>query len=320
MSHGIMKNDTMFSVKERPWHGLGTVLENAPSVKEAIILAGLNWEVEKRPIKTDEENSLVIPGKQAIVRKDINSVLGVVGTNYKPLQNSEAFDWFEPFVENGLATLETAGSLYDGKRVFILAKLALDNLDIMNEDPIESFILLSNAHDGSMAVRVGFTPIRVVCNNTLSCAHNSDASKLIRVHHTGDVNQILIELRETMDLVNQQFISTAEYYRKLARKDINASDLAKYVKQVFNRKSLEATLNETPDMLDEEQSRKQLIARIEEIFETKEKYHTAWNAYNAVNTYLVHERGRTLDAMYNSTWFGMNKQFDRKALQLAAKL
>ena len=318
MAHGILENDTMFSVKERPWHGLGTVVENAPSIKEAIKLAGLDWNVELRPLCTNENESIAITSHQAVVKEDTTSVLGIVGNQYKPLQNSEAFEFFEPFIDNDMATLETAGSLFNGKKVFILAKINCGFSDVAQDDFIENFVLLSNSHDGSQAIRVGFTPIRVVCNNTLSSAISSDASKLIRVRHMGNVVSNLEDLRETMDLVNKQFLATVEQYRELTKKDINSNDLRKYIKQCFSWKPLEQMIKEYDEHIEIEETRSKLINRIEEIFEL-EPAHKVWNAYNAVNSYLNHERGKTLESRYNSTWFGVNKKCDMNALKLALR-
>ena len=170
---------------------------------------------------------------RAVRRTSDSKVLGVVGPRYAPLQNQDAFDWFQPFLDAKEAALHTAGSLRGGSRIWVLAKLNRDPLVIAQGDEVEKFILLSHGHDGSLAVRAGFTPIRVVCQNTLSMAHGSDASKLIRVKHTKDVLENLANIREVMDLANAEFEATAEQYRLLARKSINQADLRKYVKRVL---------------------------------------------------------------------------------------
>lgn len=317
MGHGIQEKDTMFSVKEKPWHGLGKVVEEAPSVKEAIQLAGLDWTVRLAPICSLENNPQFIDTHQAVMRNDDNSVLGVVGNSYTPLQNIDAFDWFEPFVESGLVKLETAGSLFNGKKVFILANTNMDN-DVVADDTVQSYILLSNSHDGSSAVRVGFTPIRVVCNNTLTAAHNSDLSKLIRVRHSSSVKENLQLVRDVMDTVNGQFLATIEQYQELAKRDIVQSDLERYVKQVFSVKKLEDVIKDYEEREQAESVSKQRLERIQYYFDL-EKDHKVWNMYNAVNSYLNHDRGRTLETRYNSTWFGENKLTDKRALELAIK-
>lgn len=318
MGHGILENDGLMYVGERPWHGLGTAFKRGeePSIAEAIVAAKLDWEVELQPIQTI--TGIQLGNQRAIIRKDINSCLGVLTESYKPLQNAEAFNFFQEWIDNDLATIETAGSLLNGRRVFILAKMNAENIAVSDEDQIEKYVLLSNSHDGSTALRVGFVPIRVVCNNTLNAAEMSDASSLIRVYHKGDVKESLNELQKTMDLVNQKFAMTEEQYKYLATRNVSVSDLAKYVKDVFSTKSINSIINEKEQMEQEEieAGRKRLIARIEEIFEL-EPVHNAWTMYNSVNSYLNHERGKTLDNRYNSMWFGNNKRYDERAFNLA---
>lgn len=310
MSHAV---ESMFSVKERPWHGLGTILTEAPSIQEGIIYAGLDWEVKTEKLKT--ETGIDVTTKNAVVRQDNQSILGVVGNQYKPLQNKDAFNFFEPFIENNMATLETAGSLYNGAIVFILAKINSDNIVVNDEDQIEKYILLSNSHDGSQALRIGYTPIRVVCNNTLQMATTSDKSQLIRLTHRKDIISNMEDLRATMDLINQQFIATEEQYKELAKKDINGLDLHRYVRKVFSQKKLEALLDEEKQE-ELETGRKKIIARVEEIFQAEPK-HNAWTLYNAVNYYLNHERGKNLESRYSQLWFGYAKHIDKKAFELA---
>lgn len=312
MSHAV---ESMFSVKERPWHGLGTILTEAPSIQEGIIYAGLDWEVKTEKLKT--ETGIDVTTKNAVVRQDNQSVLGIVGNQYKPLQNKDAFNFFEPFIENDMATLETAGSLYNGAIVFILAKINSDNIVVNDEDQVEKYILLSNSHDGSQALRIGYTPIRVVCNNTLQMATTSDKSQLIRLTHRKDIISNMEDLRATMDLINQQFIATEEQYKELAKKDINGLDLHRYVRKVFSQKKLEALLDEEKQE-ELETGRKKIIARVEEIFQAEPK-HNAWTLYNAVNYYLNHERGKNLESRYSQLWFGYTKHIDKKAFELALK-
>jgi len=163
MAHEI---ESMVYVGETPWHGLGKKIPESKklSICEAIAAAGLDWKVEKRHLFTEYCG---IPSHFAVCRSTDNQVLGLVGLDYTPLQNSEAFSWFQPFLDTQMATIETAGSLKSGQKVWVLAKI-LDSQGSLNGDRVDHYILLSNAHDGSIPVRVGFTPIRVVCNNTLT--------------------------------------------------------------------------------------------------------------------------------------------------------
>ena len=316
---GFGEQDGSFTVGEKnPWHQLGKHFDTAPSVAEGIKAAGLDYNIELKDLQTVD--GISVPQK-AVVRTDINKSLGVVSKSYNILQNTDAFSFFEPFVENGLATLESAGSLYNGRKVFVLAKIAGDDMEITPGDRVEKYILLSNSHDGGSAVRVGFTSIRVVCSNTLTMAHNNKQSQLIRVYHTKKVQQTIEEIRMTMDLVNQQFITTEERYKELAKMPMNVSDFKRYIKAVTSKESLEKLLEEpsnfSPEEVEEERNR--LIKRVEEVFEL-EPVHNRWTAYNAVNYYINHERSRSVEARYNSLWFGDAAKLDQRALVLAEKI
>ena len=221
--------ETMAYFGQLPWHGLGTPLgeDDLYDWPSASAKAGLNWEAELVPLVTADTQAKV--EHRAVRRKTDGRVLGVVGPRYAVLQNQDAFQWFEPFLEAREAALHTAGSLRHGSRIWVLAKLNREPLIVAPGDEVEKYLLLSHSHDGSLAVRVGFTPVRVVCANTLAMAHGADASKLLRVKHTRDVHENLANIREIINLANAEFQATAEQYRLLARKSINQEDLERYV-------------------------------------------------------------------------------------------
>jgi hypothetical protein len=191
--------ETMAYFGQLPWHGLGTALGESDLYDwpSAGVKAGLNWEAELVLLVTADTGAKV--EHRAVRRKSGGRVLGVVGPRYAILQNEDAFRWFEPFLEAKEAALHTAGSLRNGSRIWVLAKLNRDPLVIAQGDEVEKFLLLSHGHDGSLAVRVGFTPVRVVCANTLAMAHGADASKLLRVKHTKDVHDNLSNIREVIN-------------------------------------------------------------------------------------------------------------------------
>lgn len=193
--------------------------------------------MELRYLFTDDrhKNRLGIVDRYAVCRKVDDSVLGIVGPDYTPLQNNEAFAWFHPFLDAGGVTIETAGSLKGGTIVWVLARIEAGELHVSEKDKIAHYVLLSNSHDGSLSVRVGFTPpVRVVCNNTLSLARESEASKLLRVKHTVRVIENLEYIREIMDLAHKEFYATVRQYQALRQKQISHDDLAKYVRVVFD--------------------------------------------------------------------------------------
>lgn len=292
---------------------IGKDVSASDSIKQAIQMAGLDWSVELEQLKGSITGKLV--DKNAVLRLDTQEHLGVVGEQYTPLQNTEAFNFFEPFIEQGHVRLETAGCFYGGRKIFVLGKIDMEDLEIQRDDTVQSYILFSNSHDGSTAVRIGFTPIRVWCTNTLKTAHNDAASKLIRIRHTHQVQLNVKEIQATMNTINQQFITTAENYRWLAERDIVKTDLEKYVRQVFSLKSLEELAKS-----DEEDSKAgtKIIDYVEEKFED-EPHKNWWAAYNSIQNYLQWN-GNDAQRNYHSLWFGRNDSLNQKALNLALEL
>lgn len=316
MAHEI---ESLFYVGDVPWHGLGVPLVDPPSTEDAIRLAGLDWDVATKTLQIVETGEPV--SHRAVVRMTDGRILGVVGPTWTPLQNREAFQWFDPFVQAGLARLETAGSLRNGQRVWILARIGVDPVEIVPGDPIVRYMLLSNGHDGTLAARAGFTDTRVVCANTMAAAHASDASKLIRVKHTARVVENLEAIREVMAVAEREFQATAEQYRNLAAREIHAGDLEKYVKRVFRLRDLPEGAEVEIDGVGD-----RLAERIAPLFESGRGNDlpgvrgTWWAAYNAVSEYLTHERGKSDDTRLDSLWFGQGAQLNRRALTVAAEM
>jgi phage/plasmid-like protein (TIGR03299 family) len=326
MAHEV---ENMFYVGETPWHGIGVPLKDTPTIEEAIRLSGLDWKVRTVPLYMEkpwqEENKWLFESNapdvhgftkvaaKAVVRESDGTILADhVGYRWTPLQNNEAFQWFQPFIDNKLAQLECAGSLRGGKRVFVLARLSLEDSVIVPKanDVIRKYILLSNGHDGLLAVRVGFTPIRVVCANTLAQAHNG-TSKLIRVCHSRNVKNNINELRDIMNCANQEFEATADKFRWLASKNINSVDLKKYIVTVLSLQK------------DEKGKR---VGQVIKLFErgfgndVNGVRGSWWAAYNAVTEHLSYERGRDKDSRLDNLWFGSGKRINTTALTTALQL
>jgi phage/plasmid-like protein (TIGR03299 family) len=313
MAHEV---ETMAYFGELPWHRLGTALEEADLYDwpTASRKAGLDWEVELVPLVTADTQAQV--AHRAVRRTSDSRVLGVVGPRYAPLQNKDAFGWFQPFLDARQAALHTAGSLRSGSRIWVLAKLNRDPLVIAEGDAIEKYLLLSHGHDGSLAVRCGFTPVRVVCANTLAMAHGSDASKLIRLKHTRDVLENLANVREVMDLANAEFEATAEQYRLLARRSINQADLRKYVRKVFEVEGDQEGSTRLRNIMEE-------IVRLAEAGRGNDLPSvsgTLWTAYNGVSEWLTHQRGNSQGNRLNSLWFGDGACLNRRALEAALEM
>lgn len=212
--------ETMFYTREKPWHGLGTMVQEAPTSADALELAGLDWNVVQKEIQTTDGS--VINGFKANVRDRDEKVLGVVSDRYKVVQNREAFAFTDELLGEGV-TYETAGSLQEGRRTWVLAKLP--QRYIISGDEITPYLVFMNSHDGTGAIKAAMTPIRVVCNNTLNLAL-STAKRFWSTNHTGDIggklddahctllyaDKYMGELGKTIDALNRMKLSDRQVY------------------------------------------------------------------------------------------------------------
>lgn len=307
--------ESLFYMGSTPWHGLGTKVTEALTFEEAIRKAGLDWDVIKEPIYT--EDKVQVPRFQAIRRTDNKLILGVVGNRYEPLQNLQAFKFFDKFISTKECTFESAGSLRQGKRIFVLAKLNRAPMFITKTDSVDKFLLLSNSHDGTQAIRVGFTSVRVVCANTLAAAHESNASKLLRVYHTKDAQITLDGIQEVINTANESFEANGHQYRSLVTKAMSQEDLEKYIRIVFYNTERVA---ETPRAEAHVQT---LINKIKDLHinglgsQLDGSQNTMWGAYNSINEYLNYQAGRSKDTRLDSLWFGQHKTLNERALNVA---
>jgi len=218
MAHNLNYNQqtgkhSFFSVKEKAWHGLGTIIENYPTSAEAIKYAGLDYTVEKRPLFTIDGNNnafsngeaipdIEVPNYFATARADNDEVLGVVGNDYEVVQNVNAFDFFDSIVGGKEGILyETAGALGKGERIFITAKLP-DYIRVGRDDLIEQYLFLTTSHDGFGSITAAFTPIRIVCNNTLNAALQG-AANTIKIRHTASAHDKLKQAHKLLGISNQ---------------------------------------------------------------------------------------------------------------------
>lgn len=201
--------ETMFSVREKPWHGLGTIVAKAPTSKEALELAGLDWTIDGLPVFDSKGRQ--IPGYVANTRSTDDKVMGIVSGRYKVVQNVDAFAFTDALVGDGI-TYETAGSLNGGKRIWLLGKMP--ERYILG-DKFEPYICFTNTHDGSGSVRACMTPVRVVCNNTLNMAL-SGAKRAWSTPHRGNIEARMQEARQTLQLADEYLTRLDEEADRLA--------------------------------------------------------------------------------------------------------
>lgn len=305
--------ETMFYYGEKPWHGLGKSVEKALTSAEAIEAAGLNWQVEKKPLfvqSQDESSFLQVPGSFATVRKDNGVVLGNVGSIYTVLQNKDAFSLADAIVGVKEAHYHTAGALGKGQRVWLLLK-ANGIIRTTKEDSTEKYLLLSNSHDGSSAVEIMFTPIRVVCQNTLNQAIGGTINKA-KVRHTVNMGARVEEVRRTLSIANSYFGAFEAASQAL-------------VKIKFREKQIKKLIEES-GAIPIETEEKQMTTRAKNIFEEISALFesgkgtalpgvkgTAWAAYNAVVEYVDHKRGKDELQRADSLLYGSGRRIKQKA-------
>jgi phage/plasmid-like protein (TIGR03299 family) len=301
-----------FFVAQAAWHGLGTVLEKAPTTKEAIVQAGLDWQVIEEPVYqvAGEQSEATLCKK--LVRDCDRRVLGTVNYDYVPLQNQDAFRWFDPLLANGGVELEAAGSLQQGRRIWVLATIVKTEAAIVPGDWVRPYLLLHNSHDGSTAVWIQFTPFRVVCWNTLSgAAHHRFGDlwqkKAICIPHTLDLKVQLARIQDLVDLTKREFEFSVAEYQTMASQELNHELLATYMGHVLGTPN--PTLHPAWH---------QLVTNFESGLGNQGR--TLWDAYNAVTEWLDHQRGRSAAERLESTWFGASFQLRTKAHQVALDL
>lgn len=219
--------ESMFYVRETPWHGLGTRVQEAPSSSEALIKAGLDWNVVQEPIYTETEE--LIEGYKANVRDSDRKVLGVVTDRYKVIQNQEAFAFTDELLGEGVR-YETAGSLQGGKKVWLLAHMPHEY--IISGERISPYLLFSNTHDGSGAIKVALTPIRVVCQNTLNLAL-SQASRSWSMIHTGNIQNKLQEAKDTLFMAEKYMDNLGKEFETLRMQSMTDKQVMEFIETLL---------------------------------------------------------------------------------------
>ena len=285
--------ETMFSVRETPWHGLGRIVMDAPASREALELADLDWQVESRNIYSG--TGAMIPGYRANVRSTDDAVLGVVSDRYRIVQNEEAFQFTDDLLGEGV-TYETAGSLQGGRKVWMLAKLP--EKYIIAGDEVTPYLVFFNSHDGSSGVKVAMTPVRVVCQNTLNLALSS-AKRIWTARHTENVMLRVQDARETLQLANSYMSELGKGIYDLTTIKLSDRKVQEFINEFFPV---------TEDMTDGQRKNN---LRLQE--ELKARYYDApdlawvgkngWRFVNAVSDFATHADPIRKTRNYNENLF-----------------
>ncbi|QEM07188.1 DUF945 domain-containing protein [Mucilaginibacter rubeus] len=262
MAHNLNFNNntneySFFSRKEKAWHGLGKIVEDYPTSSQAIQYAGLDYTVEKRPLFTydsenhngDPDTDLIIPEIEvpnyfATIRTDTEQVLGVVGKDYKIVQNRDAFSFFDAIVGGGDGILyETAGALGKGERIFITAKLP-GYIKVGKDDFIEQYLFLTTSHDGLGSIMAAFTPVRIVCNNTLNAAL-SNHRNAIKIRHTASANDRLKQAHTLMGITNNLSNDLNDIFNHWSKVRITDKEVKKLIEMALapNKETVQNLLN-----------------------------------------------------------------------------
>ena len=285
--------ETMFYTREKPWHGLGVRVEEAPTSADALTMAGLDWEVLQESVYTDAGEK--ISGYKANVRSTDRKVLGVVTDRYKVIQNAEAFEFTDTLLGSGVR-YETAGSLAEGKKVWLLARLPREY--IIAGERISPYLVFSNTHDGSGAVRVAVTPIRVVCNNTLNLALDT-AKRSWSMIHTGDIKGKIQEAKDTLFMAEEYMDNLGKEFEKLRTIQMTDEQVKEYIELLLPLEK-NATLTQLRNI---KKLREDMESRY---FDAPDLQHVGKNAYrfiNAVSDFATHANPLRRTANYNENLF-----------------
>lgn len=285
--------EQMFSVREVPWHKQGLIVEDAPTSEDAIRLAGLDWNVVQREMYLADGTK--VPDAFANVRDRDNKVLGIVGNRYSIVQNSEAFSFTDNLIGEG-CQYETAGSLKDGKQIWLLAHLP-EAIQIAGDD-VMPYLCFTNTHDGTGSVRVFTTGIRVVCNNTLNQALNT-ARRTWSVRHTGSIESKLKEATETLNLANIYMAELKKECEELALKPIDNDKVIEFIKYVVPEKE-DMSQRQIINMND---IRNDIWYRYTYAPDLRDRDHTCLRFLNAVSDTVSHKKPTRRTANYDENHF-----------------
>ncbi len=316
MGHGFNnmgRNTTFATRKEKAWHGLGRVVDSMTS-EEAMIAGGLDFEVGLAPMYARIKEFSETPSGLYIAKNDLNfvssnfatyrtdteEVLGVVGSRYEPVQNTEAFKFFDEIIGEGHAEYETVGALGNGEVVFLTAKIPGDM--VVAKENIDKYLLLTMSHDGTSSIQAMFTPIRVVCNNTLSIALKG--TNKVSIRHTKNAKRRLDEAASLLGIVKRQSENLTEYFQYLNTKKVNDEDADLIFRKAFNIRPQEDGRLSTRSA-----NKLNLIMNAYQYGIGQENIvGTAWGVYNGVTCYLQnHANYKTNEDMFKNSFMGKDE-------------
>jgi len=311
MAHNV---ETMAYAGEVPWHGLGVPVSNDLTPNQMMKKAGLDWTVEQIDSYVTVGDKKIPTGMKALVRSSDNKVLTNIGQVWNPVQNEDAFNFFSEYVLKGDMEMHTAGSLKGGQLVWALAKVK-ESFDLFGGDTIESYLLFSNPHKYGFSIDVRFTPIRVVCNNTLSLSLEAKAERSVKVGHRTEFNAD--EVKKALGIASAKLSQYKEMAEFLGSKRYNIDNLIEYYNTVFPRTADKRVQNQELSVESLSKNAKAAFDAIELQPGAKYAEGSWWQAFNSVTYVTDHLQGRNPDNRLYSSWFGGNQIRKRDALKTA---
>lgn len=340
MAHNLNFNEqtgkhSFLSVKEKAWHGLGQIIEGYPTSAEALKFAGLDYTVVKRKLFTyDNENEVAngdteikipeieVPNYYATLRTDNEAVLGVVGKDYEIVQNTDAFSFFDAIVGGDGIQYETAGALGKGERIFITAKLP-NYIRVGKEDLIEQYLFLTTSHDGAGSITAAFTPVRIVCNNTLNAALRNQTNA-IKIRHTANAKDRLEQAHRLMGISNHLGSELEQIFNQWAKVPMTDPQVKKLIQMAMvpNKEVLQNIQAGKEDELSTcfknmtDAAFEYAMTNDSQLMETAKG--TVFGAYNAVTGYFQNVRSyKNEEAKLKSLLLGGTAQYRaQKAFEL----
>lgn len=325
MAHNLNQTNgktSFVAVGQKAWHGLGTYVNEAMTFDQAIVLGGLDYAVEKRPIQV--AGGKTIPDYFANVRKDTGDVLGVVSSDYHIVQNRDTFSFFDSIIDDGEAVFQTAGALGLGERFFITAKLPSDIT--VHGEQVESYLLLTSGHNGKTgsAIQIGFTPIRVVCQNTLNTSLRNLQNKMTILHFQGAQDKLKTAAK-VMGLSSKYFAEVETIFNQMAQVKITDAKLRAYIEQVM--KPAKETINK--ETLQVEHSAL-FTKKVNEIMDFAKGHETQvtdaakgtlWGAYNSISGYFGWlKKYNSQEDKMNDIYFKAGAKKIETAFEIAASM
>ena len=314
MAHNIEMVDgkaQMPYVGETPWHGLGREVPSDLTPEQMLEAAGINWEVEKIKAYAKVGGKNIDVGRSALVRKSDNKILDIVSNDWNPVQNAEAFEFFNDFIAEGDMEMHTAGSLADGQIVWALAKVK-DGFDLFGGDEVESYLHFTNFHKYGFSTDVRFTPIRVVCNNTLTLSLNTKVERFVKISHRREFNGDNVKLM--LGIAQEKLAKYKEMAAFLGTKRYTNENMVDYFKRVF-------PVAGGPDAK-KELSKNAKVAL--SVVDTQPGADFArgsfWQLFNTVTYTADHLMGRTQDSRLTSAWYGNGRNMKTRALETAIEM